>query len=206
MKKLIILFTFLGSVLVAYSQSGPSDEVYPANGNKPYLNCKILEIQNGNEITFVYKGETLSLKAISVKKNGEYFNLSKYMKEDSKDANIQMSSEIYNGHSYQFYQNELRRAERQARSGLALGITGMAMVTFGIITFDNKPEVNPGTQDVPIFLMIGGGLLTVYGVPAFFFGRKKSAKNQEIIRNFPAHQTKLGISTSNNGLSLILRF
>lgn len=57
MKKLIILFTFLFSLLATFAQNDFTDEVYPSNGDKPYLKCKILEITHDNIVTFLYQDQ-----------------------------------------------------------------------------------------------------------------------------------------------------
>lgn len=95
MKKIIIFFFLAFYVLFSYSQNDFSDEVYPANGEKPYLNCQILEIENDNIITFIFQDEEYKLKAISIKKNGTYIDLSSFVSEDINhyEAEITTNSE-----------------------------------------------------------------------------------------------------------------
>lgn len=78
MKKQIILWGLLFCMLTIYAQN---DEVYPASGEKPYLNCQILEVTNDNIITFIYQEQEYVLQAISIKKDGQYFDLSSFVSE-----------------------------------------------------------------------------------------------------------------------------
>ncbi len=70
MKKLIILITILGAVLLASSQNEASDEVYPADGDIPYRKCQILEIKDNNVIVFKFKKKTLDVEALALKRMG----------------------------------------------------------------------------------------------------------------------------------------
>lgn len=81
MKKLIILFSLLFSILLTFAQNEFTDEVYPSNGDKPYLNCKILEITHDNIVTFLYQDQAYQIQAISIKKDGQYVDLSSFVSE-----------------------------------------------------------------------------------------------------------------------------
>jgi len=82
MKNLIILFSLLFSILATFAQNDFTDEVYPSNGDKPYLNCKILEITHDNIVTFLYQDQAYQIQAISIKKDGQYVDLSSFVSED----------------------------------------------------------------------------------------------------------------------------
>jgi hypothetical protein len=68
--------------------------VYPEDGSKPYLNCKILEITEGNTVSFEQGKKSYSLKAISIKKDGIYVDLSEYVQKELVPVNEHLQPHI----------------------------------------------------------------------------------------------------------------
>jgi hypothetical protein len=206
MKHKILLLSFLFSVLYCFAQVEYTDEVYPFDGSEPILNCKIKKLENENYVTYEYQNKIKRVFARAIRKDGKYIVLKN--PEEVIQSNKQVKSESfrYQNKSYAHYERLYKKAQKQKKIGMASAVVGVGLVGIGIITFDNNPQVNPGTQDLPIIMMVGGTLLAGYGVPSYFFGKKKEKQNLEILEKFPEHQTKIGVAVTNNGVGVVLQF
>lgn len=100
-----VLFTYFMLLLflfpaLSFSQETHHDEVYPIDGGKPFLNCSILQIENNNEITFLYKGKEYETKALIIKKDGKFINL----REFSNDSETEIEEVNYDSDDLYFKQ------------------------------------------------------------------------------------------------------
>lgn len=207
MKNQIILFILLLSTLFSYSQNDFTDEVYPASGEKPYLNCKIIEVSNNNEITFVHQDKSFTLVAITIKRDGKYIDLSTYLDQETKEeadqkkeALLQISTlpstelELYKGKPYEFYEYRRKRASNLRGGGIFLCFFGGGAVAFGISK----------RMEAPLIL---GSILLEAGIPIWITGAIIHRNNRKALEQFKnPPELSLNLGATENGYGLILKF
>jgi len=73
-----IIFTFLLLIIGIHlmAQNSSNDIIYPIDEAKPIKNCKIIRIENGNLVFYTLMGKERSIKAMLIKKDGKYIDLS----------------------------------------------------------------------------------------------------------------------------------
>lgn len=205
MKKLITLFSLVISMLFSYSQNDFTDEVYPSNGEKPYLNCMILEIENDNIVTFIYQDQKYTLQAISIKKDGKYIDFSEFVEEtpqknlkDNKQeiSNLNVDNEVillYRGHDYDYYLQKSLKARKKRNTGIML--TGFGVLTSII-----------GYRQHYSSVLILGSLCIEGGIATWIVGGIVNHNNKKAMKQFDRDKLSLNMGATNNGVGLVLRF
>lgn len=214
MKKLLILLSVLAFSVSLFSQT-LGDIVYPANGNAPIPNVEIIEIKDGNMVSYSKDGNQYMIRAIAVKQAGEYVNLKAQMEQrGSAEVTNMANADLYNGYNLKHWQYVQEKAKRQKGTGMALTFGGIGVFVIGAaIAVGAGYDETTGEFDNPGQAATGGlfelvGLVSsIVGVPVWISGAVKHNKATEAINHLQKdNKISFNAGLTQNGVGLVVRF
>lgn len=207
MKKQILLLLVIISTQFSWAQIQFNDVVYPLDGSDPIVNCLILDIVDGNMVVYSYENNTREIKAISVKENGHFIDLSEYAEqagftnqESVDDANF------YKGYNYNYYVLKYDRSRRLTSRGRIFSFTGITLGVLGYFVMSNLNDWDSELRVFGVGTFLAGGILTSIGIPSMVIGQVKSKKYKEGIKYFEKRELSLNYGITPNGLGVVLNF
>ena len=108
MKIFLLLLSVFLTINVLISQNVDTDVIYPLHNDPPIKGCKIIDIVHRNVVVYTKYGDKYRIKAISVKRNGTFINLtSTTSSSNSQPNNYNLGT--YRGQNYEYYHNIKQR-------------------------------------------------------------------------------------------------
>jgi hypothetical protein len=225
MKKLSILLSTLFIVISAFSQSGFNDIIFPMGRAEPIKNCKINTITD-NQVDYQLGKKTFQIKAIAVKKGGEYIDLSEFSKHS--EINVSKSGSMLNdsvltvdgntnkviNYDYHFYQDRYKKAVKGRSTGLVITLTSLALSaggyyiakTNGYFSHYSSEDMS-GSQMLSAVLLLAGFVSFNVGFPIMITNTVKAEKNKEMLEKIKSKEkVKLSFALTNDGMGLVLEF
>ena len=212
MKKLFTLLIISLISISTYAQGSSNDIIYPIDESKPIKNCKIINIENGNMVFYLLNGNEKSIKAMLVKKNGEYIDLSedeaKTKETDQNNISPKLTrEENIKDQDYNYYHQEYTSGQKRKKLGLVISTIGAGFSFFGYTTFNKGESSNNDTaSSLGAVLTLSGITMVAVGVPLWISGEIKSARNKKEMEKHSAPNMSLNIGISKNGIGLVFTF
>ncbi len=185
MKKLILLMSILFSLIIVNAQT---DIIYPAKSKISIYNCKITEVRDGNIVHFNKDSVPDTVEAVAISKDGNYITLG-----TGEMAIYHSQNRLYNEH-YNYYEKKYKRAKINKIFGVVLTIAGFGAQVYGLAndTFTN------------MYIFYGGAIVFNVGLPLWISGGIKASNNKKAMNR--TKNINLSLSTTNNGVGLVLNF
>jgi hypothetical protein len=200
MKKLILLFTILFFAVVLNAQT---DIIYPAEGGNIIFDCKINEVKNGNNVYYSKDSISDVVVAVAITKDGNYIDLSEYVKKLKNDMSLPEGSEragLYKGNNYEFYKLQYKKSKSQVTAGIIFTVLGVGGILAGA-----RIDSSNDSEQLARGFYIGGLVFVTFGVPVWISGSIKAANNKRAME-LTKSTTHLSFGTTNNGVGLVLNF
>ncbi len=215
MKSIMVFLIVLMSSFVSNAQSDYTDIIYPSAHKDIITDCQITDVSEGNLISYKLKKKIFQVRAIFIKRDGEYIDLSEFVKltEDAKlkddlpniDTSLvvkQTAFGIENTEDYQKYEQLYSRAVKKRSSGLMLTFGGAVFSAASYIMINNAQ----GSYMAGILFITGIVSFNV-GVPLMISNTIKSNNNLKAMEQLELQtKAKLSFGLTNNGLGLVLQF
>jgi len=214
-----IIFTFLLLIIGIHlmAQNSSNDIIYPIDEAKPIKNCKIIRIENGNLVFYTLMGKERSIKAMLIKKDGKYIDLS----EDENKANTEI--EIINPEQnsnpqiiyeeriiikdYNYFHHEYQRAKKIEKLGVIITVVGAGLSGFGFTSRSRGESTEDATASKLGSVMLISGLAMVsVGIPLWISGGIKSRNNKAAMDQLKTPKTSFNLGISENGLAIVFVF
>lgn len=213
MKKLSILLSVLFFSVSLFSQT-LGDIIYPTNGDAPIPNVEIIEIKDGNMVSYSKEGNEYLIRAIAVKQGGEYINLKAQMEKESTLAVGTTNSNLYNGYDLKHWQYVQEKAKKQKGTGMALTFGGIGVFVIGATMAvgagyneDTKEFDNPSQAAMGGLFELVGLVSSLVGVPVWISGSVKHNKATEAINHLQnSNKVSFNAGLTQNGVGLVIKF
>ena len=213
MKKALLLIIIIVYGLGLIAQNSNDDIIYPLNKKKAIMECQILEITEGNLILYMLDGIDYEIKAIAVKRNGEYIDLKEFdikpiVETQSDNDNL---DELYRGEDYNYYFKESKKAKKLKATGMfftALGI-GTSVIGFrGLRRYigTDREISNSKAATNSSLLFITGLVILDIGIPLWVAGGIKNSNNKKAMKKCKKPNISLSLGISTDGIGLVYKF
>jgi len=212
-KKALLLIIIIVYGLGLIAQNSNDDIIYPLNKRKAIMQCQILEITEGNLVLYMLDGIDYEIKAIAVKRNGEYIDLKEFdikpiVETQSDNDNL---DELYRGEDYNYYFKESKKAKKLKATGMfftALGI-GTSVIGFrGLRRYigTDREISNSKAATNSSLLFITGLVILDIGIPLWVAGGIKNSNNKKAMKKCKKPNPSLSLDISTDGIGLVYKF
>ncbi len=215
MQNIAVFLIVLLSSFVSIAQSDFSDIVYPSSKEDIIINCQITEVSEGNLISYRLKKKIFQVRAIYIKRDGEYIDLSEFVKsadenqimedaqnEETSIATKQIDFVKEDIEEYQKYEQLYLRAVKKRSAGLMLTFGGAVFLAASYTMINNAQ----GSYMAGI-LFIAGFVSFNVGIPLMISNTIKSNNNLKAMKQLELEpKAKLSLGITNNGIGLVLVF
>lgn len=204
MKRSVIFYACVLFALSAFAQNECKDIIYCQEGNRILFDCCILEVRNSTDVTYAKGGDTLSVSAYAITKDGEYLEL---VKNPNKPAEVQQEPTeqgLYRGHDYKYYERLFYGSRKREGFGVFLTLLGVGLEIGGIViasdTYATDKELTTAGN-----LILVGSLCETIGIPLWISGGVRKANNRRAMLEIK-HNQGLSLGANSYGFGLVYRF
>jgi len=200
MKIFLLLLSVFLTTNVLISQNTDTDVIYPLHNDPPIKGCKIIDIVHGNVVVYTKYGDKYRIKAISVKRNGEFINLTSTSGSSNSQSNNDNSG-IYRGQNYEYYHNIKQNAAGRKTFGVLLTLFGIGgMVGAQVYAAEG------GDLETAQILDIVGFISFNIGIPLWISGGIKNKNNKKAMQKCQNSNYSLNFGQTQHGIGLAFRF
>jgi hypothetical protein len=188
--------------LISYAQENCKDIIYTLEGGNIIFDCCVKEVKNGNIVNYMKDGDTASVAATAIIKDGQRLELGNQQQAPDNKLTTSRQDSLYRGHDMAYYQYMCDRASAQQGAGVIFTILGVLSELGGLIVI-NEGEGDP--ENIGKGLIIGGAIMGTIGIPLLISGSVRKANNRRAIEEIKS-KTSLTFGPTTNGVGLTLKF
>lgn len=211
-KTLSILIISLFSIII-YAQDTNDDIIYPLKKSKRIIKCQILEITEGNTVLYMLDGIDYEVKAIAVKRKGEYIDIKEFDIEPiiESPSNNKDLPEFWRGGDYNYYFEESKKAKKLKATGMFFTALGLGTAVIGFrslrkyINEDGEIRNTSGARNTSLLFLTGLVIMDI-GIPLWIAGGIKYSNNKKAMQKCKKPDASLNIGISADGVGLVYRF
>lgn len=205
MKKYLLLYVLVLLWCLVSSQDICDDLIYAIDGNKIIMNCCIEKVVDGNLVVYTKGGDTLQVKAVAIKKSGQYMELEaqggkkelQFIGDDEQPVEMVVKD-------YRYYKQLYDGSKTRAAFGLFFTVIGGGFEIAGLI-FSKKEYVIESFNVDSGDLFLAGAVSISVGVPLLISGQIRAANNKKEMDKLKNDQS-LSLGFSPQGIGLRYRF
>ncbi len=213
MKTIITLILFSIISISLFAQDLENDIIYPLNKKKAIVECQILEITEGNMVLYMLDGIDYEVKAIAVKRKGEYIDLKEFDIEPiiEPSSNNKDLPEFWSGGDYNYYFEESKKAKKLKATGMFFTALGLGTSIIGYrslrkyINNDGEIHNSSGSRNTSLLFLTGLVIMDI-GIPLWIAGGIKHSNNKKAMRKCKNPNASLNIGVNADGIGLVYRF
>ena len=185
MKKLLLITGLIVLSTSLFAQEKCKDIIYPADGKSIIFDCCIYEVTEVNIVHYVRDGDTASIAAASIVKDGQEIKFGAISGQFNPSP-YQIASPTHYEHDYEYYKRTYRYATNQKNAGIGFTIIGLLLETTGyvlIIDQNNKSayQYDVNKEKMGVTFVVAGAFFETIGIPLWISGGIKRANNKKTI-------------------------
>lgn len=203
MKKYILGYVLLVFNLYSFAQENCTDIIYPANSDDILFNCCIYEVRDKNLVHYIHEGDSLSIRADLIIKDGEHLDLKPTFDEPINVSNkSSVPTGTYNGYNYEHYENLFHKATNLRNLGVGCTVFGIVLVSGAYASSNTLTEEDRTFVNA---LFISGVILQNVGIAFWISGGVKRGNNKRVLLEMN-RQLNLTFVGSRDGIGVRFRF
>lgn len=191
MKYSILVLVFIFCVLDGICQN---DLIYPKTGSIYIRKCKITDITQGNLVHYTKGSISDSVKAVTIRKDGQYINLISEKRKKKKEKSII--------HEHEYYAELHKKAIVNRNLGIFMSAFGIGAGVYGIHKL-NKGVTSSEAKTFYSILYIGGGVIANTGIVLWISQGIRASNNRKAMEKLK-YNTKITLGVTENGIGLAL--
>ncbi len=186
-------------ILSSFTMIAQKDVIYPEIGKASIRKCTIIKVTDGNMVHYQKDSISSIIKAVSIRRDGNYIKLSSEVFDLSKNQFA-----YYKGKSYDYYVNEHVKVIKNRNLGIGLTFCGIGAGLIGGLTMNNGGN-STKTKRALAALFIGGGIITNIGIIVWVSEGSHAANISKAMKKAKKN-ANLSLGITNNGVGLLLSF